>query len=65
VEVDVPKLRRLRVDAGYSQRELARRAGVAPGTIWKIEQGRRATPATLKRLADVLGVKASDLLKES
>jgi hypothetical protein len=32
--------------------------------VWKIEQGGGANPATLKKLADVLGVLPTDLLKK-
>ena len=64
VEVDVDKLRELRINEGLSQRRLADLAGVSNTSVWKIEQGGGANPATLKRLADVLGVRPVDLLKE-
>ena len=64
VEVDVDKLRELRINQGLSQRRLADLAGVANTSVWKIERGGGANPATLKKLADVLGVRAVDLLKE-
>ena len=64
VEVDVEKLRELRINQGLSQRRLADLAGVANTSVWKIEQGGGANPATLKKLADVLGVLPVDLLKE-
>jgi transcriptional regulator with XRE-family HTH domain len=64
VEVDVDKLRELRINQGLSQRRLADLAGVANTSVWKIEQGGGANPATLKKLADVLGVRPVDLLKE-
>jgi transcriptional regulator with XRE-family HTH domain len=64
VEVDVEKLKELRINRGLSQRRLAELAGVANTSVWKIEQGGGANPATLKKLADVLGVKPVDLLKE-
>jgi transcriptional regulator with XRE-family HTH domain len=63
VEVDVDKLQELRINQGLSQRRLAELAGVANTSVWKIEQGGGANPATLKKLADVLGVRAVDLLK--
>ncbi len=43
---------------------LAELAGVSNTSVWKIEQGGGANPATLKKLADVLGVKPVDLLRE-
>jgi transcriptional regulator with XRE-family HTH domain len=64
MEVDVDKLRELRINQGLSQRRLADLAGVANTSVWKIEQGGGANPATLKKLADVLGVRPIDLLKE-
>jgi transcriptional regulator with XRE-family HTH domain len=64
VEVDVEKLRELRINQGLSQRRLADLAGVANTSVWKIEQGGGANPSTLKKLADVLGVRAVDLLRE-
>ena len=64
MEVDVDKLRELRINQGLSQRRLADLAGVANTSVWKIEQGGGANPATLKKLADVLGVRPVELLKE-
>jgi transcriptional regulator with XRE-family HTH domain len=64
VEVDVEKLRELRINQGLSQRRLADLAGLANTSVWKIEQGGGANPATLKKLADVLGVRPVDLLRE-
>ena len=64
VEVDVDKLQVLRINRGLSQRRLAELAGVSNTSVWKIEQGGGANPATLKKLADVLGVLPTDLLKK-
>jgi transcriptional regulator with XRE-family HTH domain len=64
VEVNVEKLRELRVDQGFSQRQLALKAGLSPGAVTVVEQRGRAHPDTLKKLADVLGVRASELVKE-
>jgi transcriptional regulator with XRE-family HTH domain len=64
VEVDVDKLRELRINQGLSQRRLADLAGLANTSVWKIEQGGGANPATLKKLADVLEVRPVDLLRE-
>jgi transcriptional regulator with XRE-family HTH domain len=60
VEVDVEKLKELRINAGFSQRELATRAGLTPGAVWQVEHRKSGSPATLKKLADVLGVEAGD-----
>lgn len=64
VEVDVDKLRELRINQGLSQRRLADLARVANTSVWKIERGGGANPATLKKLADVLGVRPVDLLRK-
>jgi transcriptional regulator with XRE-family HTH domain len=63
VEVNVEKLVRLRINKGLSQNRLAQLSGVSQTAIWKIEQGGGANPATLKKLADVLGVQPVELLK--
>src|SRR5215203_4126995 len=62
VEVDVDKLKELRINAGLSQRELATRAGLTPGAVWQVEHRASGSPATLKKIADVLGVRPVDLL---
>ena len=64
MEVDVEKLKELRINAGLSQRELATRAGLTPGAVWQVEHRGSGSPATLKKLADILGVRPVDLLKE-
>jgi transcriptional regulator with XRE-family HTH domain len=62
--VNVEKLRELRIDRGLSQRRLSELAGVSNTTVWHIEsKGAGANPATLKKIADVLGVRASELVK--
>ena len=64
VEVEVDILKELRINAGLSQRELATRAGLTPGAVWQVEHRGSGSPATLKKLADVLGVRPVDLLKQ-
>jgi transcriptional regulator with XRE-family HTH domain len=64
MEVDVDKLKELRVDQGLSQNRLAQLAGVSQTAIWKIERGGGANASTLKKLGDVLGVRASELMQE-
>ena len=58
------KLKELRINAGLSKRALATRAGLTPGAVWQVEHRGSGSPATLKRLADVLGVRPIDLLKK-
>jgi transcriptional regulator with XRE-family HTH domain len=63
VEVDVEKLKELRINAGLSQRELAMRAGLTPGAVWQVEHRGSGSPATLKKIGDVLGVKPVELVR--
>lgn len=57
------KLRRLREEAILSQRELARMAGLAYGTVWRLENGfPQARPQTIRKLANALGVEARVLV---
>ena len=58
------KLQELRIDRGLSQRQLAERAGLSPGAVWRLEQRGSGHPNTLKKIADVLGVRPTDLLKK-
>ena len=63
-EVDVQKLRDLRIDHGYSKKGLSRAAGLTDSAVYQLERRGSATPATLKKIADVLGVRASELLSK-
>ncbi len=57
---------RLRREAhGWSQDELARRAGLAQAQVSMLEAGKRANPsaAVLAALADALGCSMEDLLR--
>jgi transcriptional regulator with XRE-family HTH domain len=64
MEVDVAALQELRINQGLSQRQLAERAGLSPGAVWRLENQGSGRPDTLKKVADVLGVRAVDLLRE-
>jgi transcriptional regulator with XRE-family HTH domain len=58
-------LRRLRRARALSQRDLARITGIAQDTISQLETGKReAQPRTIRRLAEVLRVEPSTLMKE-
>jgi transcriptional regulator with XRE-family HTH domain len=61
--VALEHIRRLR---GLSQRELAKKAGVSPATVYELEVGKRPTPrpSTLRKLAEALEVEIADLLGE-
>ena len=58
------KLKELRINAGFSQRALAQQAGLTQNAVWNVEHRGSANPATLKKLADVLGLKAVDLIEK-
>ena len=58
------RLRRLREDKGWSQRELAELAGVAPATILRMEKGHvKPQGRTARKLAAVLGVEPVVLIR--
>ena len=56
------KLKRLREERGMSPRELSAKSGVSVDSISDFEELRRiASQRTARRLAGVLGVRATDL----
>jgi transcriptional regulator with XRE-family HTH domain len=60
---DPTRLADLRKKAGLSQRELARRAGVAQSVIAGLERGKHTlSQSALEKLTSALGVAPSDLL---
>ncbi len=60
------ELRRLRLEKGWNQTELAYHAKLAPSVISLLETGKREPNAsTLRKLADALGVTIPDLFRES
>jgi transcriptional regulator with XRE-family HTH domain len=64
MEVDVQQLKRLREDRVLSQRELARMANLAYGTVWRLENGfPEARPRTIRKIAEALGVEPKELVK--
>jgi transcriptional regulator with XRE-family HTH domain len=66
MEVDVQELKRLREDRVLSQRELARMANLAYGTVWRLENGfPEARPQTIRKIAEALGVEPRELTKKS
>ena len=64
MEVDVDKLKALREERVLSQRELARMANLAQGTVWRIEKGFSRSTQTIRKLAGVLGVEPKELVKK-
>lgn len=59
------RIKELRERRGWSQAELARRAGVAQPIVNRLERGKTRTPSldNLEKLADALGVSPRALLK--
>ncbi len=52
----------LRKARGWSQAELARRAGMHPSTVSLIERGyQRAYPSQIEKLSTALGVSAAEI----
>jgi transcriptional regulator with XRE-family HTH domain len=67
VYLDGEKLRRLRLERGLNQRELASRAEMSQSTIVLLERKGRSDrfhPSTLRKLSEALGVEPADLLKD-
>jgi transcriptional regulator with XRE-family HTH domain len=60
----VSNLQELRINRGLSQRQLGEKAGLSPGAVWSLERRGSGRPDTLKKVADVLGVRPVDLLKK-
>jgi transcriptional regulator with XRE-family HTH domain len=64
MKIDVQKLKVLREERVLSQRELARMANLAHGTLWRIEKGfSEVHPQTIRKLAGALGVEPKELVK--
>lgn len=62
--IRLPHLRELRQSAGLTQRNLGRRAGVSPGTIYRLENALRGSyPHTVRKLAAALGVSTGELVR--
>jgi len=58
----VEELRRLRVQRGYSQRQLAAHSGIDQGSISEIEAGKRSpSVSTLERLVGAMNAEVGDL----
>ena len=58
------KLKKLREERVFSQRELARMAGLTHATVWRLENGSdQARPRTIRKLAEVLEVEPKELIR--
>lgn len=66
LEVNTATLRRLRREQALSQQELADLAGTTQETISRLERGHNAARGhTIRKLAEALGVKPKELIKEA
>jgi len=64
-QVDGERLRQLRRERALSQRDLSRITGIAHDSISQLETGKRdAQPRSILKLAEALGVKPKELMKE-
>ena len=67
VYLDGERLRRLRLERGLSQRDLAGKAGMSQSTIVLLERRGRSErfhPSTVRKLSGALGVDAAELLED-
>lgn len=57
-------IKKKRIEKGWSQRELARQAGLSYNTIYKIEANKVISPnlETYEKVCKALGIKISHLL---
>jgi len=63
VKIDPEKVKRLREERVLSQRDLAKRARISQGTVWRIENGfAEVHPRTIRRLAAALDVEPGELM---
>ena len=63
MRVDGTKMQRLRLEAGFSLRGLAKASGLAHDTVQEIESGKRSPhPGTVKRIADAIGCTVAELV---
>ena len=64
--IPLPCLRELRHSRGLSQKELGEIAGVASGTVYRLENGLRgAYPGTVRKLSFALKVTPEELVRKS
>ena len=67
VYLDGERLRRLSLERGLTQRELADKAGMSQSTIVLLERRGRSErfhPSSVRKLSGALGVEAAELLED-
>jgi transcriptional regulator with XRE-family HTH domain len=58
------KIKQLREKRGWTKRQLAEKAGISYGYLWRLEDARQdPTLTVLEKLAKALKVKVTELLK--
>jgi DNA-binding XRE family transcriptional regulator len=62
--VRVPSLLYWRLQRGYAQPELARRAGTTRVTVGRLENGGETRPTMVRKLAEALGLEPGDLMRQ-
>jgi transcriptional regulator with XRE-family HTH domain len=62
--VKLENVRQWREARGYTQRRLAKEAGLSTITLPRIERGEQTTPTTARKIADALGVDIMDLMSD-
>lgn len=58
----LPYLRAWRIHFLLSQRDVAKKAGITPGTIIRLERGDRANYLTIGKIAKGLGISVQQLV---
>lgn len=57
------RIKRIRVESGFSQQEFAKAAGMSNNYAWRVESGRQnMSLKTLSRIAIALNISMADLL---
>jgi DNA-binding XRE family transcriptional regulator len=60
IRLKASRLRQAREERLLSKAELARRAGISPLTVDRIERGKDCRPETKRKILQALGLKISD-----
>lgn len=64
MKVNVLKIRKLQKEKGLKAYELARMAGILPGSLSNLNKSGNCYPITAMALADALGVDLNELIVE-
>ena len=61
---DTKKIENARVINGLAKKNLAKKAGISPGTYTQILNGENLYPPTIKKVADALGLEMEEIYIE-